>query len=413
MSIKDYVDLAASNPALFDTVNKYDIDGIESGFNESNPNSISFGEALSAATKDDGLNTQYGKQSLSKINGGKVLQYPVDLDTSIQDYFEIQIFKYRPAKVLPGITRTSQGYGIKSSTKTEDKKTNIITTTTESGTDYSYAASRRQNRQNQRLEELQGTIQLPMPSDIKDGNRVDWGGEKMGNFEGELSESIITGMGEGAFGGAGEVKDGLGFGGTVSEITGSIQKSLKNTGFRRKTQMDLVAAAGKTLGLNVDVDQALNRKFGVVKNPNLELLFTGPQLRDFTFMFRFSPRSSDESAKVRMIIRSLKQHMATKKNPKRGAKGESTGNWLLGTPDVFKLRYIKAKTQQDIKGLNKFKTCALKGINVDYTGGLGRFAAYDEDSQPITTFVTLTFGELVPLYDQDYLEFDSHDDVGL
>ena len=130
-------------------------------------------------------------------------------------------------------------------------------------------------------------------------------------------------------------------------------------------------------------------------------------------MFRFSPRSSDESAKVRMIIRSLKQHMATKKNPKRGAKGESTGNWLLGTPDVFKLRYIKAKTQQDIKGLNKFKTCALKSINVDYTGGLGRFAAYDEDSQPITTFVTLTFGELVPLYDQDYLEFDSHDDVGL
>ena len=105
--------------------------------------------------------------------------------------------------------------------------------------------------------------------------------------------------------------------------------------------------------------------------------------------------------------------MATKKNPKRGAKSESTGNWLLGTPDVFKLRYIKAKTQQDIKGLNKFKTCALKSINVDYTGGLGRFAAYDEDSQPITTFVTLTFGELVPLYDQDYMEFDSHDDVGL
>ena len=116
-SIKDYVDLAASNPALFDTVNKYDIDGIESGFNESDPNSLSFAEALSAATKDDRLNTQYGKQSLSKINNGQVLQYPVDLDTSIQDYFEIQIFKYRPAKVLPGITRTSQGYGIKSNTK--------------------------------------------------------------------------------------------------------------------------------------------------------------------------------------------------------------------------------------------------------------------------------------------------------
>ena len=410
MSFADYANLAASNPALFDTVNKYDIDGIESGFSEYNPNSLSFGEAISGDY--EGLNTQYGKQSLSKINGGQVLQYPVDLDTSIQDYFEIQIFKYRPAKVLPGITRTSQGYGIKSNKQGVNNETNKGSITTQSGTDYSYAASRRQNRQNQRLEELQGTIQLPMPSDIKDGNRVEWGGETMGNFEGEIGESVIDNVMGGTLGGEGK-DTGKGFFGSIGDVTGSIKEAVGEKAFRRKTQLGLVAAAGKTLGLEVDVDQALNRKFGVVKNPNLELLFTGPQLRDFTFMFRFSPRSSDESAKVRMIIRSLKQHMATKKNPKRGAKGESTGNWLLGTPDVFKLRYIKAKTQQDIKGLNKFKTCALKSINVDYTGGLGRFAAYDEDSQPITTFLTLTFGELVPLYDQDYLEFDSHDDVGL
>ena len=409
-NINNYFNVEASNLQLYNTLKDVDTKYIEKGFNESDPNSLSFGEALSITTKDDGLNTQYGKQSLSKINGGQVLQYPVDLDTSIQDYFEIQIFKYRPAKVLPGITRTSQGYGIKSNKQGVNNETNKGSITKQSGTDYSYAASRRQNRQNQRLEELQGTIQLPMPSDIKDGNRVDWGGEKMGNLEGQIADSIIDSMGDNTLG-QGNVDKG--FGETAGDTVNAFKKTIQNKGFRRKMQMELIAAAGKTLGLNVDVDQALNRKFGVVKNPNLELLFTGPQLRDFTFMFRFSPRSSDESAKVRMIIRSLKQHMATKKNPKRGSKGESTGNWLLGTPDVFKLRYIKAKTQQDIKGLNKFKTCALKSINVDYTGGLGRFAAYDEDSQPITTFVTLTFGELLPLYDQDYLEFDSHDDVGL
>ena len=408
--MNEYFNLESSNVPLYNTLKDVDTKSIEAGFNQSDPNSLSFGEALSITTKDDGLNTQYGKQSLSKINGGQVLQYPVDLDTSIQDYFEIQIFKYRPAKVLPGITRTSQGYGIKSNKQGVDNETNKGSITKQSGTDYSYAASRRQNRQNQRLEELQSTIQLPMPSDIKDGNRVDWGGEKMGNLEGQIADSIIDSMGDNTLG-QGNVDKG--FGETAGDTVNAFKKTIQNKGFRRKMQMELIAAAGKTLGLNVNVDQALNRKFGVVKNPNLELLFTGPQLRDFTFMFRFSPRSSDESAKVRMIIRSLKQHMATKKNPKRGAKGESTGNWLLGTPDVFKLRYIKAKTQQDIKGLNKFKTCALKSINVDYTGGLGRFAAYDEDSQPITTFVTLTFGELVPLYDQDYMEFDSHDDVGL
>ena len=173
----------------------------------------------------------------------------------------------------------------------------------------------------------------------------------------------------------------------------------------------MITSAANSLNLNINVDEAITRKYGVITNPNLELLFNGPTLREFTFTVRFTPRSTDESARVRMIIRALKQHMSVKKNPRTNQS--NIGNWLLGTPDVFKLRYIKAKTQKDIKGLNKFKTCALKTVSVDYTGEAGRFAAYDVDSQPITTLVTLNFSELIPLYDQDYLEFDSDDDVGL
>ena len=99
-----------------------------------------------------------------------------------------------------------------------------------------------------------------------------------------------------------------------------------------------------------------------------------------------------------MIIRVLKQHSAVKKNPQvNESRGDAGSNFLLGTPDVFKLRYIKAKTQKDIKGLNKFKTCALKSVSVDYTGEAARFAAYNEDSQPVTTLVTLNFAELIPI----------------
>ena len=118
-----------------------------------------------------------------------------------------------------------------------------------------------------------------------------------------------------------------------------------------------------------------------------------------------------------MIIRVLKQHSAVKKNPQiannYNVAHDGGSNFLLGTPDVFKLRYIKAKTQKDIKGLNKFKTCALQSVSVDYTGEAARFAAYNEDSQPVTTLVTLNFSELVPIYDEDYHEFTNDDDVGL
>ena len=153
----------------------------------------------------------------------------------------------------------------------------------------------------------------------------------------------------------------------------------------------------------------------------MELLFSGPSLRSFSFTIRFTPRNPEESAQIRMIIRVLKQHSAVKRNPEISAsqvyanEGDAAigSNFLLGTPDVFKLRYIKAKTQKDIKGLNKFKTCALKSVSVDYTGEAARFAAYDEDSQPVTTLVTLNFQELVPIYDEDYHEFTNDDDVGL
>ena len=142
------------------------------------------------------------------------------------------------------------------------------------------------------------------------------------------------------------------------------------------------------------------------------MLFKGPALRNFSFTIRLTPRDSDEAKRIRMIIRVLKQHSAVKRNANVFGDAE-TSNFLIGTPDVFKLRYIKARTQRDIKGLNKFKTCALTSISVDYTGEVGRFAAYEEDSQPVTTIISLAFTELTPLYDEDYAEFTSDDDVGL
>ena len=53
-------------------------------------------------------------------------------------------------------------------------------------------------------------------------------------------------------------------------------------------------------------------------------------------------------------------------------------------------------------------------MSVDYTGEVGRFAAYEEDSQPITTIISLSFTELAPIYDKDYEEFKyTDDDVGM
>ena len=299
---------------------------------------------------------------------------------------------------------------------------------------YGGNSNQRGNRQNFRLQDLQSTIQLPMPPSIKDLNQVDWGSGAMSGLAASVMGPAIKAL----LGGGGdrarfesamnneEVGGIKGFAkqlmaytsGTREGIAGSVSalfQGLQDKQFRRYEMVNAIAQGVAALGINIEVDQAITRVSGAVRNPNLELLFKSPTLRNFSFTIRLTPRSSDESKRIRMIIRALKQHSAAKINPQlfQSRTSSDGSNFLLGSPDVFKLRYIKAKTQKDIKGLNKFKTCALNSISVDYTGEVGRFAAYEEDSQPVTTIISLSFTELTPIYDFDYKEFTADDDVGM
>ena len=361
------------------------------------------------------------RDPLRKIAGGRVLQYPIDLDTDLQDHFEIQVFKYRPAGSLPSITSTNQGSNAKGVRQLRGG--------------YYSGSNRRGNRQNFRLQDLQSTIQLPMPPSIKDTNTVSFNDSRMSGFSAAIMGPAVSAFlgknnkfkfpeveknarGIPTLQGIKTMGSNLlrGTGRALLQALGAGAEAVTNDEFVRLNQLNAIAQAVSALGVSIDVDQAITRTSGAVRNPNLELLFNGPALRNFSFTIRLTPRSPEESKRVRMIIRALKQHSAAKKNPQifsGDAEGELGGNFLLGTPDVFKLRYIKARTQRDIKGLNKFKTCALTSMSVDYTGEVGRFAAYEEDSQPVTTIISLSFTELTPIYDQDYAEFTNHDDVGL
>tara|TARA_B100000427_G_scaffold39407_1_gene28415 strand:- start:212 stop:1462 length:1251 start_codon:yes stop_codon:yes gene_type:complete len=341
--------------------------------------------------------TSRPKRALRKINGGRVLKYPIDIDVNLQDYFEMQVFKYRPAGRLP--------------TLSDDTEEQYRSDSVMGG------YNRRDNRQNLRLQELQSTIQIPIPNSLSDTNAVDWGEQKISSLVGQIGGPLLNNMFT-------EANIGTKTEGDIGKLAKSSwdrlwEMTAPGNGnamgqFRKRAYLNAMAAAARGIGVNIDIDQAITRINGTIINPNLELLFNGPALRQFTFTIRFTPRSPEESERIRMIIRVLKQHSAVKKNPISYGDFDGVGtNFLLGTPDVFKLRYIKAKTQKDIKGLNKFKTCALQSVSVDYTGEAGRFAGYDIDSQPVTTLVTLNFTELVPLYDEDYHEFTNDDDVGL
>ena len=170
---------------------------------------------------------------------------------------------------------------------------------------------------------------------------------------------------------------------------------------RKLINKKLASSVVNTFGGNVTVNQLLARESGQIFNPNMELLFNGPTLRNFRFSFKMMPRSRDEAEQIKLIIRTFKMNMA----PKVTSTSNQGTALFLDTPSVFELRYKSGRRNHPF--LHKFKQCFLTDIAVNYTAE-GVYATY-ENKEPIAMIMDLTFKELEPIYDIDYLDDSGSD----
>ena len=230
------------------------------------------------------------------------------------------------------------------------------------------------------------TITLPMPSGgISDRNSVNWQGSELNVAKDALANVAMNAI----LGGA-------------SAGTDSAKKELEKATAGNK---DLLAAiiAAKSSEQAVGVNGLLSRAFGVELNPNLELLFNSPELREFSFSFKMTPRSKKEAQIVRAIIRTFKQAMSVKR---------SESVLLLKAPHTFRISYLTST--KDHPYLNRFKECALTNCSVNYTPD-GSYMSYDDsspDGRSMTAYeLSLSFSELEPIFDDDYdKDFDGKDE---
>ena len=225
-----------------------------------------------------------------------------------------------------------------------------------------------------------GSVTLPIPNGIKDGDKVNWGEDSMNAGELALASVAFATITEGQSNAEmKKIKDGL------KGISGGSANSGIGAFFAG-------AAVGKDKG------KFMSRATGQVMNPNMELLFTGPSLRDFSFTFLLAPRSADESKMVMKIIRFFKQGMLSIR---------SKSHLFLKAPNTFQLTYQNKGKNHPY--LNSFKECALKSCDVNYTPE-NSYSTYT-DGVMTAYSMTLSFGELEPIYNDDYgndSEFPSH-----
>jgi hypothetical protein len=125
----------------------------------------------------------------------------------------------------------------------------------------------------------------------------------------------------------------------------------------------------------------------------MELLFSGPKLRQFVFKYEFAPNSEEDAKQANRISRFFKEGMTPMK----------TGTGIfIGSPDIFRISYFNG--QRRIRALPIHKMCALTNIGFNYTDG-GVYQSYADSttiSQPVRTTMMLSFTELTPIFRDDY-----------
>ena len=252
-----------------------------------------------------------------------------------------------------------------------------------------------------------GTVILPMPNGVRDSNSVDWQSDSMNALNAAVASQVasnVAGYGGALVGGQLLSAAGLPVGNTAvagAVIVDLLKNFSSSQNLKTSLGTGLVSTIATAAGYEISPESILSRGFGIVPNSNIELLFNGPMLRDFGFAYRMSPRNETEAKAVRNIIRFFKQGMAARKNT-------AGNNFFLSTPHIFKLKYTY-NGKDEIKGVNKIKTCALTTFNVDYSPD-GQWAAYEE-GQPASVMISMSFKELEPIYSTDYNNV-SNDSVG-
>ena len=321
------------------------------------------------------------KQNASPKGKTESMAYPLDLNFK-QDHFKITKYEYFRQDINQS----------KSQRDVEKKKDKITRKDARHSKTYERANIAGDGVINS--SKPLGSIFLPMPK-ATDVNGVEWG----------KSELTISGLA--ALGGANILTNGGKFLARTEEEMQN-DKAARDQLVKRR-ELDGSAAtemgsalytqamsklAGTVFGVELDVDTVLARQGGRVLNPNAEMLFQGPVIRDFAFSFLMIARSQKEGETIRKILRFLKVGMAPKFRT----------TTYLKSPDVFTLEYKNGKGQGDLlKTVNQFNPggLALTTMNVDYAPN-GYWSAY-RDSQPVILKMDLNFTELRPIYEGDQL----------
>lgn len=222
------------------------------------------------------------------------------------------------------------------------------------------------------ISELQSAIALLMPDGLA------------ANYEHTYDEFSMTSV----LGGAGLLAQAL------QSETGGI--STKNSAIIEGLSKTIVGKLPLVQSSEQLTNTLIYGATGRTINPQLELLYTSPRLRTFTFDFLFVPRSEKEAKELNEILYLLRFYAAPT------IPEGTTGRFMI-PPAQFELEFYHKNAFNNY--LFKTKKCVLESLSYDYApNGYASF----RDGFPVQTRLQMMFKETV-IMDRNAISAEKND----
>ena len=228
-------------------------------------------------------------------------------------------------------------------------------------------------------------ILLYMPDDIQDAYRSNWEGKKFGS----ITAGVLSAAG----------KDG-----TLDKL-----KNLAKTATDTTNRLAVNAAASAVSSLaksitgdNITSGDVFASVGGVIRNPNVELLFQSMSLRTFDLTFRMSPYYQEETKIIEDIVKEFKRAML----PSYGAgpegvfgiKNSAIGSSFIKVPKLCLVQYMRGSDPHP--HLPQYKLCAITDMNVNFTPD-NNYSTFSGGG-PVSYELKLNFMETKLVFSEDW-----------
>ena len=259
------------------------------------------------------------------------------------------------------------------------------------------------NASNTFLEPTQDNIMLPMPQDLSTEVNQQWQGKQFT----AAGRAAVAGLAAGNFSYASLV---------VADIAGNataLQTALNTT----------VLNSIPGVGGNLEFNDVSGSTRGIVINPNAELLYDSPEMREVGMIFKMVPKNYEESVEINNIVRAFRKHSMPRwggltdegktgdvtltsgeKTVSGGKVGKDASGFNMGdmnnwiqVPDLCKFTFMTGSHANE--HVIQYKPCAISGVEVNYTSD-GTWSSYNNPDQkgfkgspPVAVELRLNFME--------------------